>query len=208
MVFKYLDNHWRVSIIASLICVGLIAAAGKGATELFPLSPADALRDPSERFRFDSGGQLRTRHRRQLWIQCGDQRLRQNSHVRGRWIHQAEIIGAGRVKSLLNHLRAEIVEDERGVLAKVRQRGGVWIGVAVLQRRLNGQMRQAGEVGVDAVDELIAEPLALLRVQCEVFVVKSHAGTCLFRCEILVATFAIDGDPNPSNRSPLLTQPK
>ena len=152
--------------------VGFRAAAGKCAAELI-LVPANSLRDPAEGLLFNPRCELRPRQRSQLRIQRGDQGLRQHRHIGWRGIDQAKIIRAGNMKSLIDHLRANVVEDSRSFIANFGQSGLIKKKAALRGGRLHWAIFQRGKIFVDAVDQLIAKLSTLVGIQ-----VKSHAGTC------------------------------
>ncbi len=143
--------------------VSFIAAAGESAIKRFV--PADALTNPAHRLFFNLGSKLGTRQSRKLRIQRCYQRLRQHCHVCGRGIHQAKIVGAGNVEPFRDHLAANVVENFGGVFAELRQTVGEIGKRALLQRELDWPVGQAGEIFVDAVNQLVAQPAASFGIE-------------------------------------------
>ena len=85
------------------------------------------------------------------------------------------------MKSLVDHLAAEVVEDVGGIGAKLRQRERRVHEGALGGGRLDGSIVEGGKILVDAVDEAVAELAAFFAAE-----VKSHwvlaSMTCTTEC--------------------------
>src|SRR5262249_62196248 len=114
---------------------------------------------------------------RELWVESGDERLRQNRHIGRRRVLQAEVVGARRVKAVVDQLSEQLVEDGGRTLAVLRKRTRRSTRCPRFERRLHRPVRQAREVVVDPVDELVAKRAALFESQIEF-----HAGSSAGRC--------------------------
>ncbi len=146
--------------------IGFVATAGKGAVE--GGGPADTFADPAHGFGFNLRGELRAREAGELRIERGDQGFGENGDVSRRGIHQAEVVRGGNVESLVDELSGDVVENARGIGAEFGHGVAELIEGALPGRQLNGAVRERIEVGVNAVDELIAELAARFVVESEI----------------------------------------
>ena len=146
--------------------IGFVATAGKGAVE--GGGPADSFADPAHGFGFNLRGELRACEAGELRIQCGDEGFSENCDVSRRGIHQAKVVGGGNVEPLVDELGGDVVENAGGVGCEFGHGVAELIEGALPGRQLNGAVRERIEVGVNAVDELIAELAARFVIESEV----------------------------------------
>src|SRR5580704_5240395 len=145
--------------------ISLIAAAREGPAEL--LAPPHSLRNPANRLEFDFRSQLRPGQCCQLRIQRSHQCFRQKSHVRRRRIHQAEVVRARHVKSLVHHLAENFIQYANRIVPQLGQ--GIVQGSKspLIGRQLNRPVRKGREVPINLVNEPVTQFAASLGIEVE-----------------------------------------
>src|SRR6516162_2479303 len=175
--------------------IGFVSSAGKGTAKRS--LPAETLADPANGFGFNLEGQLRARRRGKLRIDRRNQGLGEYGCVRGSGIHQAKVVGRGNVETLVNKLSGIFPKEFRERIGCVGSRFVEYSGFgqriaqrferALLERKLYRAHRQGFEIGIDNVNEFVAEAAAGLRVEGKgrvrhVKIVKVHGGRCDDQC--------------------------
>src|SRR6266849_6542414 len=145
--------------------VGFVATAREGSIEF--ARPAHPLANPADGFELDLRSQLGTCQSGKLRIERRYQSLSEHSYVGGSRVHQTEIVGAGDMEALIDHLAADFLKHFGGILTYFRKRVRERAVGALLGGKLHRTIRQGREKSVDLVDEAVAETPARFRIEVE-----------------------------------------
>src|SRR5580765_8096085 len=145
--------------------VRFVTSAGERAAEF--AVPTDALGNPAHSLEFDLRSELRPCQCRQLRIQGRYHRLRDESHVGRRRVHEAEVVRAGYMKSLGYHLAKDFLQHDERVCPVLRQRIVQGSIGSFLSRQLHRSVRQRRVVLINKLNETLADFTASVGIKIE-----------------------------------------